>query len=86
MADELVHFIGGKRTAGRSGRFGEVFNPATGKSQKRVPFAGAAEVGVAVKAAADAFGSWAMTSPLNRARVLVKFKTIVERDADTLAA
>ena len=36
---ELTHFIAGKHVKGASGRFGDVFNPATGEVQARVPFA-----------------------------------------------
>jgi malonate-semialdehyde dehydrogenase (acetylating)/methylmalonate-semialdehyde dehydrogenase len=54
MAETLHHFIGGARVAGTSGRFGDVFNPATGAVQARVPLAGADEVAQAVKCAADA--------------------------------
>ena len=39
MAQELHHFIGGKAVKGKSGRFGDVFNPATGEVAKRVPLA-----------------------------------------------
>ena len=44
----LAHWIGGKRTPGTSGRFGDVYTPATGALGARVPFATAAEVGRAV--------------------------------------
>src|SRR5262245_42080022 len=47
----LAHWIGGKRTPGTSGRFGDVYTPATGALGARVPFASAAEVGRAVDAA-----------------------------------
>ena len=39
MAEELYHFIGGKRTSGRSGRFGNVFWPMTGEVAARAPLA-----------------------------------------------
>ncbi len=35
----LAHWIGGKRTPGASGRFGDVYTPATGALGCRVPFA-----------------------------------------------
>ena len=43
VLEELHHFIGGKEVAGRSGRSGEVFNPALGSIKARVPFANEAE-------------------------------------------
>jgi malonate-semialdehyde dehydrogenase (acetylating)/methylmalonate-semialdehyde dehydrogenase len=85
MATELQHFIDGRKTAGTSGRFGEIFNPATGNLGARVPLAGAAEVDAAVAAAARAWPAWAATTPLRRARVLFKFKELVERHLDELA-
>jgi malonate-semialdehyde dehydrogenase (acetylating)/methylmalonate-semialdehyde dehydrogenase len=86
---DVQHFINGKRvenaTGGSSGRWGDVFNPATGERARRVALAGAGEVDRAVKAAAAAFPAWAATPPLTRARVLFKFRELIERDADALA-
>ena len=84
--DQIPHFIGGSKVSGSSDRFGEVFNPATGKCTGHVPFAGAEEVDFAVSAAAKAFPAWASTSPLHRARVLFKFKELLDRDAESLVA
>jgi malonate-semialdehyde dehydrogenase (acetylating) / methylmalonate-semialdehyde dehydrogenase len=84
--DQVPHFIGGSKVSDRSDRFGEVFNPATGRCTAHVPFAGTEEVGLAVTAAAKAFPAWANTSPLHRARVLFKFKDLLERDTESLAA
>jgi malonate-semialdehyde dehydrogenase (acetylating)/methylmalonate-semialdehyde dehydrogenase len=82
---DVHHFIGGQRTEGSSGRWGEVFNPATGEGSRRVALAGAAEVDRAVKVAAAAFSGWAATPPLSRARVLFKFRELLERDGDAIA-
>ncbi len=82
---DVHHFIGGQRFEGSSGRWGEVFNPATGERSRRVALAGAAEVDRAVKAAAAAFPGWAATPPLARARVLFKFRELLERDGDAIA-
>jgi malonate-semialdehyde dehydrogenase (acetylating)/methylmalonate-semialdehyde dehydrogenase len=79
------HFINGKRVDGSSGRWGDVFNPATGERARRVALAGADEVNEAVKAAAAAFPAWAATPPLVRARVLFKFREILERESEGLA-
>ena len=78
--DQIPHFIGGSKVSGSSDRFGEVFNPATGKCTGHVPFAGAEEVDFAVSAAAKAFPAWSNTSPLQRARVLFKFKELLDRE------
>ena len=85
MASTLTHFIGGKSVAGTGGRFGNVFNPTTGELSARVPLASAAEVQAAIANAEAAFPGWAATSPLVRARVLFKFKELLEKNMDELA-
>jgi malonate-semialdehyde dehydrogenase (acetylating)/methylmalonate-semialdehyde dehydrogenase len=82
---DVQHYIGGKAVEGTSGRWGEVFNPATGERGRRVAFADAGEVDRAVAAAAAAFPGWAATPPLTRARILFKFRELVEREGDALA-
>ncbi len=82
---ELTHFIGGKHVKGTSGRFGDVFNPATGEAEKRVPLASAAELDAAVQDAAAAQPGWAATNPQRRARVFMKFVSLLHRDMDKLA-
>jgi malonate-semialdehyde dehydrogenase (acetylating)/methylmalonate-semialdehyde dehydrogenase len=86
MTETLNHFIGGQAVAGTAGRFGEVFNPATGEQSGLVPLASAAEVDAAVSAAAEAAPNWAATPPLRRARVMFAFKELLERNAQRIAA
>jgi malonate-semialdehyde dehydrogenase (acetylating)/methylmalonate-semialdehyde dehydrogenase len=81
----LTHHIGGAAVEGRSGRFAEVFNPATGEVQARVPLASAAELAEAVEVAAKAQPAWAATNPQRRARVLMRFVDLLNRDMDKLA-
>jgi malonate-semialdehyde dehydrogenase (acetylating) / methylmalonate-semialdehyde dehydrogenase len=83
---EIPHFINGREVSGTSGRHGDVFNPAEGRVAARVPFAAATEVAVAVEAAQKAFPDWAATPPLRRARVMFKFKELLDRHGDELAA
>ena len=83
---EIRHWIGGHSVAGGSGRFGDVFHPASGRVQARVPLATEAEVDAAVQAAAKAFPAWAAQPPLRRARVLFRFREIFERRLDEVAA
>jgi malonate-semialdehyde dehydrogenase (acetylating)/methylmalonate-semialdehyde dehydrogenase len=85
MARTLHHFVGGKKVAGTSGRFGDVFNPTTGEKSAEVPFASAQEVAAAIANAEAAFPAWSATSPLVRARVMFKFKELVEKNMDELA-
>ena len=86
MASTLTHWINGKPAAGKSVRSGDVFNPATGEVAAKVPFASADETRAAIAAAAAAFPAWAATPPLVRARVMFKFKELVEKNIDALAA
>ncbi len=82
---ELSHYVNGKTVAGTSGRFADVMNPATGEVQAKVPLASTAEVAKAVEIAAEAQISWAATNPQRRARVLMKFVDLLNRDMDKLA-
>ena len=82
----LSHFIGGKPLVGRGERWGDVFNPATGEVTARVPMGADAVVNVALGAAAAALPHWADTPPLRRARVMFKFKELLERNAGEIAA
>jgi malonate-semialdehyde dehydrogenase (acetylating)/methylmalonate-semialdehyde dehydrogenase len=85
MARTLHHFIGGKKVEGTSGRFGDVFNPTTGEKSAEVPFASTQEVQAAIANSQEAFAAWSATSPLVRARVMFKFKELVEKNMDELA-
>lgn len=82
---EIGHFINGARVPGTSGRFADVYNPATGEVQARVALASAAEIDAAVKGAAIAQPFWGATNPQRRARVLMKFVDLLNRDMDKLA-
>ena len=82
---ELTHYIGGERVKGTSGRFADVFNPATGEVQARVPLASKEEMAKAVAIAAAAQPAWAATNPQRRARVMMKYVDLLNRDMDKLA-
>ncbi|MDT8327496.1 MAG: CoA-acylating methylmalonate-semialdehyde dehydrogenase [Roseovarius sp.] len=82
---ELTHYINGAHVKGTSGRFSDVFNPATGEVQAKCPLASAAEMDIAVKAAMAAQPAWGATNPQRRARVMMKFVDLLNRDMDKLA-
>ena len=82
---ELSHFIGGEHVKGTSGRFAEVFNPATGEVQAKVPLASSAEIAKAVGIASKAQVNWGAVNPQRRARVMMKFVDLLNRDIDKLA-
>lgn len=86
MTTQLSHYIGGKYVAGKSGRFSPVYNPSTGEQSAELPLATAEEVNAAVADSQAAFDGWAKTSPITRARVMFKFKQLVEDDIENLAA
>ncbi len=69
-----------------SGRFGDVFNPATGQVTKRVPLCDESLIDQAVKAAAAALPAWRDTPPLRRARVMQKFLDLLQKNQKALAA
>lgn len=82
---ELTHFINGKHVKGTSGRFADVFNPATGEVQAKAPLASKAEVDAAVEGAKAVQPAWAATNPQRRARVMMRFVELLNRDMDKLA-
>ena len=82
---ELSHFIGGENVKGASGRFAEVFNPATGEVQAKVPLASNDEISKAVALASNAQKLWGAVNPQRRARVMMKFVDLLDRDLDKLA-
>ncbi len=85
MVAEITHFIGGKHVKGMSGRFADAFWPTTGEVISRVPLASAAEVRAAVENARAAQPAWAATNAQRRARVMMKFVELVNRDMQPLA-
>jgi malonate-semialdehyde dehydrogenase (acetylating)/methylmalonate-semialdehyde dehydrogenase len=86
---ELSHFIDGRAVAatatGADARYGDVFDPALGRVSARVPFAGADDVAAAVASAKAAFPAWSATPPQQRARLMFKFKALLDKHHDELA-
>ena len=83
--EQIGHYIGGARVPGKSGRTADVFNPATGEVQAQVALASPAELRAAVENAKAAQPAWAATNPQRRARVMMKFVDLLNRDMDKLA-
>ncbi|HSH42867.1 MAG TPA: CoA-acylating methylmalonate-semialdehyde dehydrogenase [Arenicellales bacterium] len=81
----LYHYIGGEKVAGDSDRYGDVYDPSTGRVTKRVPLATRGDVERAIAAAEDAFPDWAATPPARRAQVLFAFRDLIRRNMDELA-
>jgi malonate-semialdehyde dehydrogenase (acetylating)/methylmalonate-semialdehyde dehydrogenase len=81
----IEHQIGGAQTPGTASRTSPVYDPSTGRPQAEVVLAGAADVDRAVQAARAAFTTWGNMSLTRRARVMFKFRDLVEQHVDELA-
>jgi malonate-semialdehyde dehydrogenase (acetylating)/methylmalonate-semialdehyde dehydrogenase len=86
MQESVQHFIGGQRTAGHGSRRSPVFNPTTGATAREVVLGTHADVDAAVRAAQSAFPAWAGATPLTRARVMFRFRDLLEQRSGELAA
>ena len=82
---KIPHFINGQSYEGRSSRYADGFNPATGEVVSSIPLASNEDVALAVSAAKAAFPAWAETPPLKRARILFNFKALLDKHQDELA-
>jgi malonate-semialdehyde dehydrogenase (acetylating)/methylmalonate-semialdehyde dehydrogenase len=82
---EIHHWIDGKEVKGTSGRFADVYNPATGEVQAKLSLASKSELDAAVASAAKAQITWGATNPQRRARVMMEFVRLINRDMDKLA-
>jgi malonate-semialdehyde dehydrogenase (acetylating) / methylmalonate-semialdehyde dehydrogenase len=81
----VPHWIGGKAIARQGDRRAPIYNPASGQVARFVPFASKEEVDAAVSAANAQFPSWSATPPIRRARILFRFKELIEREQNRLA-
>ncbi|MDE2249955.1 MAG: CoA-acylating methylmalonate-semialdehyde dehydrogenase [Gammaproteobacteria bacterium] len=85
-APEIAHWIGGRRVPGASGRLADVYEPSSGRVGARVALASAAEVAQAVGSAQEAFAAWSQVPPLQRARVMFRFRSLLLDNAERVAA
>ncbi len=83
--ERLPMWVNGRAHSPSTTRYGEVTNPATGEVIRHVPFANAADVDAAVQAAAAALPGWSGQPSLRRARVLMKFRDLLDRHRKDLA-
>ncbi len=80
----IEHFVNGKSYSGDSKKKGKIFNPATGDQKAEVKLATTKDVNEAVANAKKAFEAWSNKPPLQRARVMFKFKELIEKNSDEL--
>jgi malonate-semialdehyde dehydrogenase (acetylating)/methylmalonate-semialdehyde dehydrogenase len=85
MSTVVEHYIKGRAFPGAGAKRQPVFNPATGEQITTVALGGVEEVDKAVAAAEQAFASWGITPPLRRARILNRFRGLLEQNRDRLA-
>jgi malonate-semialdehyde dehydrogenase (acetylating)/methylmalonate-semialdehyde dehydrogenase len=84
--DTVPILSGGKWIELKTERFGDVFNPSTGQVIARVPFCSAEQTSDVVEAAAAALPAWAETPVVERARVMFRFRALMEQHFEELAA
>ena len=80
----IEHFVNGVSYSGNSKRFSPVYNPATGEETAKVKLGTEEDLNKTVEKAEAAFLTWSNTPPLSRARVLFKFKELIEKNSDEL--
>src|SRR5688572_32360362 len=83
--EQIANAIAGRAAPSSSGRFSPVFNPATGEQTAELGLSNAAEVDRAVQAAKAAAPAWGRTAPLKRARLMFKFKELLDHNAPDVA-
>jgi len=81
----IQHFVNGKSYKGNSNRKGKVFNPATGEQESEVILGSKEDLNNTVNIARKAFEKWSAKPPLQRARVMFKFKELIERNSEEIA-
>ncbi|WP_423679102.1 CoA-acylating methylmalonate-semialdehyde dehydrogenase [Undibacterium sp. WLHG33] len=86
MTSLIQHFMNGQVVSSASGRQQDVFNPATGAVVAQVVLANQDEVNAVVAAAKAAAPAWADTAPLKRARIMFKFKELLDQHHKEIAA
>jgi malonate-semialdehyde dehydrogenase (acetylating)/methylmalonate-semialdehyde dehydrogenase len=82
----IGHWVGGRAVPGESGRTGPVYDPALGVQTSEVALASAAEVERAVRVAVAAAGEWGASSLTRRAGLMFRFRELLDRARDDLAA
>lgn len=86
MQESLGHFVNNQAWAGNSERSVPVYDPSNGEAHCQVSLASKADTEYAIEAAQAAFPAWSKTPPLSRARVMFRFKALLEEHEDELAA
>jgi malonate-semialdehyde dehydrogenase (acetylating)/methylmalonate-semialdehyde dehydrogenase len=83
---QIGHYVNGRHVAGGSGRSLPVYNPALGVATTTVALATADETRAAIASAREALPGWSALPALRRARVLFRFRELVEKHAAEIAS
>ena len=81
----ISHFIDGKIYSDSKSRKGPIFNPAIGEQIAEVELGSKATVEKAIESSSKAFLTWSKTTPINRARILSKYKDLLIKNMEELA-
>lgn len=82
LKTRILNYIGGENVAPASGRYLEVFDPALGSAYSEIPDSDSGDVNRAVEAAERAFPSWSRMPSEDRARLLRRLASLIERDLE----
>ena len=80
----IEHFVDGNKISGTSKRTGKIYNPATGEQESEVKLGTKSDLDLAVEVAKNAFETWSLKPALQRARIMFKFKELIEKNFDEL--
>ena len=81
----IKNYINGKLIPPKSGKYLDLYDPSIGEVYSRAPDSDAADVELAVHAAAEAFPGWAGTSATERSRMLTRIADLIEVNLERLA-
>ena len=80
----IEHYVNGSKYTGSSKRKGKVFNPATGDVSSEVLLGSKEDLNKTVDFAKKAFENWSTKPPIQRARIIFKYKELIEKNYDEL--
>ena len=81
----IAHLVGGNSASSSDARLGPVFNPATGEQTAELELASKTTVETAIEKSQAAFKEWSARTPINRARVMFRYKELMQANMDELA-
>jgi len=81
----IANYIGNQHVESESERWLPVYDPATGEVQNKVSLSSRSEVESAITVAEQAFTEWSVVTPLNRSRIMFRFKALLEQNRNELA-